>query len=78
VGKTTFARRFLAGKDIDYLDLENPVDRARLDDAPAYLASRRNRLLILDEVQRIPGLFQVLRGVIDERVLAGEPSGHFL
>jgi len=78
VGKTTLARRFLAEKDVDYLDLENPVDRARLEDAPAYLASRCNRLLILDEVQRMPGLFQVLRGVIDERVLAGEPSSHFL
>jgi predicted AAA+ superfamily ATPase len=78
VGKTTLARRFLAEKDVDYLDLENPADRARLDDASAYLSSRRNRLLILDEVQRMPGLFEVLRGVIDERVLAGEPSGHFL
>jgi len=78
VGKTTLARRFLPDKEYDYLDLENPMDRARLDDAPAYLASRHNRLVIIDEVQRMPGLFQVLRGVIDERILGGEPSGHFL
>ena len=42
------------------------------------LASRQGRLVILDEVQRVPGLFQILRGLIDERVLAGEPAGHFL
>ncbi len=34
--------------------------------------------MILDEVQRLPGLFQVLRGVTDERVVAGQQSGHFL
>jgi hypothetical protein len=80
VGKTTLARTLSAAleRPVDYLDLENPVDLAKLSDAPAYLRSRDHRLLVLDEVQRAPELFRVLRGVIDERVLAGRPSGHFL
>ncbi|MEO0592870.1 MAG: ATP-binding protein [Myxococcota bacterium] len=81
VGKTTLARTLWAGQDasrVDYLDLENPVDLAKLDDASSYLRSRFDRIVILDEVQRVPGLFGLLRGVIDERLLAGAPAGHFL
>ena len=84
VGKTTLARSLAGqagtgdGGTPDYLDLENPADRAKLDDAAGYLGSRRGRLVILDEVQRAPGLFSVLRGLIDDRVLAGEAAGHFL
>ncbi len=78
VGKTTLSRLFLDRSKYDYLDLENPVDRAKLDDAPAYLSSRKGKLLIIDEVQRMPGLFQILRGVIDERILQGDDAGHFL
>jgi uncharacterized protein len=76
VGKTTLARQLGAGAE--YLDLENPADLQKLEDARGYLASRRGRLIILDEIQRVPELFQVLRGLIDERVLEGEPAGHFL
>ena len=81
-GKTTLARRLdletQGGRPPDYLDLENPADLGKLEDAAGYLRDRPDRLLIIDEVQRAPGLFQVLRGVIDERVMAGEPAGHFL
>ncbi|WP_373533373.1 ATP-binding protein [Vampirovibrio sp.] len=76
VGKTTLARYIGAGAD--YLDLENPADLQKLEDARGYLVSRQGRLVILDEIQRKPELFQVLRGLIDERILAGEPAGHFL
>jgi len=90
VGKTTLAR--ILGKAShedesangtmsrkpEYLDLENPADLAKLDDASAYLRSRSELLLIIDEVQRAPDLFNVLRGVIDERVLDGRHAGHFL
>lgn len=82
VGKTTLARilgeRQAGSQSADYLDLENPIDLEKLQDAVGYLRSRANQLVIIDEVQRAPGLFQVLRGVIDERILAGEPTGHFL
>jgi len=81
-GKTTLARR-VGGQEAgatapDYLDLENPADLARLEDAAGYLRGRGDRLVIIDEVQRAPGLFQVLRGVIDERIAAGQAAGHFL
>ncbi len=83
VGKTTLARAF---GDIDaaghgpavYLDLERPADLDMLDEAGAYLDSLRGRLVILDEVQRMPRLFEVLRGVIDQRIREGEPTGQFL
>ena len=78
VGKTTLARRFSPGRDTDYLDLENPVDLDKLQDIHGYLATQANKLVIIDEVQRMPGLFQALRGIIDERVLAGQHAGHFL
>ena len=78
VGKTTLARATAAAKDSLYLDLENPVDLEKLADASSYLGAQRGRLTVLDEVQRAPGLFQVLRGLIDERIHRGEPAGHFL
>jgi uncharacterized protein len=79
VGKTTLARRLaVAGRPSLYLDLENPADLQKLEDPAGYLGAQRGKLVIIDEVQRAPGLFQVLRGQIDERVLAGEPAGHFL
>jgi hypothetical protein len=45
----------------EYLDLENPADLAKLQDAGGYLRSRRGRLVIIDEVQRAPGLFHPSR-----------------
>jgi hypothetical protein len=49
-----------------------------LDDPEGFLLAQRQRLVILDEVQRMPELFTVLRGVIDIRRRAGEPAGQFL
>ena len=49
-----------------------------MDDAEAFLLAHRNRLVILDEVQRMPELFAVLRGVIDIRRRDGEAAGQFL
>lgn len=61
-----------------YLDLELPSAQRQLDDAEAFLLAHRNRLVILDEVQRMPELFAVLRGVIDLRRRDGEKAGQFL
>ena len=80
VGKTTLARA-IAGRRGDralYLDLERPADRRRLDDADAYLRAQTGRLVVLDEIHRLPGLFEVLRGIIDDRRAAGRRSGQFL
>ena len=78
VGKTTLARLTASATDSLYLDLENPADLEKLADARGYLGTHRGRLIVLDEVQRAPGLSKVLRGLIDERIHHGEPAGHFL
>ena len=61
-----------------YLDLELPSAQRQLDDPEAFLLAHRRRLVILDEVQRLPELFAVLRGVIDQRRQDGEAAGQFL
>ena len=85
VGKTTLARAIAGsgggrrtGKPGLYLDLENPADQEKLADARGYLGARGGRLVVLDEIHRAPRLFQVLRGIIDERIHGGEPVGQFL
>lgn len=78
VGKTTLARGLDAGKPCHYLDLERPSDIAKLADPELYLGRFADHLVILDEVQRFPGLFPVLRSLIDERRRAGERSAQFL
>jgi predicted AAA+ superfamily ATPase len=79
VGKTTLA--FAEKKcrtTATYLDLELPSAQRQLDDPEAYFLTHQNELVILDEVQRMPELFAVLRGVIDQRRRNGEASGQFL
>jgi predicted AAA+ superfamily ATPase len=61
-----------------YLDLERPADRLRLDDADGFLRGQGNNLVILDEIHRMPGLFEVLRGIIDQRRRDGQRFGQFL
>lgn len=79
VGKTTVA---LAETEkhagVLYLDLELPSAQRQMDDPEAFLLAHRGRLVILDEVQRLPELFAVLRGVIDIRRREGEAAGQFL
>jgi len=80
VGKTTMARQ-VAGNwpgGAIYLDLERPADRRRLDDADTYLRAQRGKLVVIDEIHRAPGLFEILRGIIDDRRAAGDRFGHFL
>ena len=74
VGKTTLAWQ-VAQPDGQYLDLESPEDRSKLDNAEQYLRSRQDRLVVLDEVQRLPTLFEPLRGLIDQARRAASVSG---
>ncbi len=78
VGKTTLARELSLNKATHYLDLERPSDLAKLADPELYLSSMGERLVILDEIQRVPNLFPVLRSLVDERRRNGEKAGHFL
>jgi len=61
-----------------YLDLELPSDRARLADPELYLSQHRDRLVILDEIHRIPDIFQTLRSLIDRRRRTGRKVSQFL
>lgn len=78
VGKTTLALAVAEQGPAAYLDLESPADRARLAEPELYFADHADELLILDEIQRLPGLFEVLRGVIDRERRRGDANGHFL
>ena len=74
VGKTTLALQ-LAEPDGAYLDLESPEDRNKLDNVEQYLRTRQDRLVVLDEVQRLPTLFEPLRGLIDQARRTGTANG---
>ncbi|MEO8530317.1 MAG: ATP-binding protein [Deltaproteobacteria bacterium] len=78
VGKTTLALEVSAARDGLYIDLERPSDLAKLRDFEAFCAANPNRLIALDEIQRQPKLFQVMRSVIVQRRRAGERAGQFL
>jgi len=80
VGKTTLARRVADSWPTGavYLDMERPADRRRLDDADAYLRAQAPKLVVIDEIHRVPELFSILRGVIDDRRAQGQRYGHFL
>lgn len=80
VGKTTLAETIASAVNPQplYLDLERPSELAKLRDAEAYFDFHSDKLIILDEIQRAPNLFQILRGVIDRRRRAGKRSQQFL
>ena len=78
VGKTTLARRFVAPDSVNYLDLEDPTVEAQLAAPMTALAGLRG-LVVIDEVQRAPELFAVLRVLIDRAPQAnGQPLAQFL
>ena len=75
VGKTTLARKIArAFPQALYLDLQSSADLARLAQPRLFFAANRKRLLVLDEIQNLPGVFAELRGEID----AERRPGRFL
>lgn len=78
VGKTTLALEVVRRSDALYLDLESEQDRAKLSEPELYLSGHQDKLVILDEIHRAPGLFPVLRGLIDRARRAGRRSGQYL
>ena len=78
VGKTTLALEIAGARPATYLDLESERDRARLAEPELYFDDHSHELLVLDEIQRLPGLFEVLRGVIDRGRRKGSANGRFL
>ena len=69
-GKTTLAREFLAEDSANYFDLEDPASLARLTEPMTALGSLKG-LVVIDEVQRRPDLFPVLRVLVDRKKFAG-------
>ena len=78
VGKTTLARMIGEQRNALYLDLEDREDRTKLASPRLYLERFEDRLVILDEIHRMPELFQTLRGIIDEGRRKGKGVGRFL
>ena len=63
-GKTTLARQFVPPDSLNYFDLEDPASLARLTEAETALRQLK-RLVVIDEVQRRPDLFPLLRVLAD-------------
>ena len=78
VGKTTLAQDIASTRDAVYLDMERAGDRQVLAEPDLYLDEQIGRLVIIDEVQLMPGLFGALRGQIDTRRRKGFRTGQFL
>lgn len=82
-GKTTLARELLDESSINYFDLEDPVSLARLDEPMTALRPLEG-LVVIDEIQRRPDLFPVLRVLADRRdsparfLVLGSASGDLL
>ena len=78
VGKTTLALEVGQAFGAIYLDLEASADRNKLLDPALFLSQYQDRLVILDEIHRMPELFPTLRGLIDQARRAGNPTGRYL
>ena len=78
VGKTTLALDIAEKSGALYLDLEASADRAKLADPALFLKPYEDRLVILDEIHRVPELFSELRGLIDQGRRRGRRTGRFL
>lgn len=78
VGKTTLALAIGQQRNALYLDLEDRDDRNRLSNPALFLEAAEDRLVILDEIHRMPELFETLRGVIDRGRRNGKGRGRFL
>src|SRR5713226_9629755 len=67
-GKTTLARQFVPPQSLNYFDLEDPQSLARLTEPDTALRPLR-KLVVIDEIQRRPDLFPLLRVLADRRPL---------
>jgi len=74
-GKSTLVKHLLEGKkNVVFLDLERPSDLQKLDNAEWFLSNQKENLVCIDEVQRKPELFSLIRSLVDE----WGGTGHFL
>ena len=78
VGKTTIAMSLSQNIPSVYLDLESRLDLQKVGDLVAFHNENRDKLIILDEVQRLPEVFKSIRGIIDTERQKGNKTGQFL
>ena len=77
-GKTTLALALGKARGALYLDLESEQDRGKLAEPELYLSDHLEKLVILDEIHRAPGIFPVLRGLIDRARRGTKNHGLYL
>ena len=78
VGKTTIALDISESTPSVYLDLESRLDLEKVRDIVSFHQENMDKLIILDEVQRLPEVFAPLRGIIDKERRKGKKTGQFL
>lgn len=78
VGETTLAQALAENRSALHLDLENSEDLLKLSDPYAFLSMHSDKLVIVDEIQRAPDLFMVLRGLTDKNRRMGRKGEQFL
>jgi len=72
-GKSSLARHlFSKRKNVIYIDAEKPSDLLKISEPEIFFNHHRNKLICIDEIQRLPGIFQALRSIIDERKTNGQ------
>jgi predicted AAA+ superfamily ATPase len=65
-GKSTLAKQITSQKDSIYLDLEKPSDLAKLENPEWFFNANKDKLICLDEIQRMPDLFPLIRSLVDD------------
>ncbi len=78
VGKTTIAINISKSRPSVYLDLESRLDLQKVRDIVSFHTANQDKLIILDEIQRLPEVFSSLRGIIDQERRKGNKFGQFL
>ena len=78
IGKTTLAINLCKTIPSVYLDLEDRLDLLKVTDIKAFHLENSGKLIILDEIQRLPEVFSQLRGLIDKERRKGNKAGLFL
>jgi len=71
-GKSTLVKQMIAPlNDVLYLDLERPSDIQKMEDPEWFLSSQDDKLICLDEIQRLPEIFPLIRSLVDEHRVPG-------
>jgi predicted AAA+ superfamily ATPase len=78
IGKTTMALNIADRSPSVYLDLEDSLDLEKVRDITSFHAANSDKLIVLDEIQRLPELFVSLRGIIDRERRKGHKTNQFL